>query len=234
MKIGIMQPYFFPYIGYYALINYVDKFIFFDTPQYIRKGWINRNRILKADGLPDYITVPIKKCDRETAIKDVMINNNISWKEKIFGQLTVYKRKAPHYESVIKLLKEVFEGEEKISGLGIKSVIFSCKYIGIETPFDVFSEMDIQIGNVGEADEWALEITKSLGYHTYVNPPGGLSFFDRKKYEQAGIELQFLEAELKQYNQRIGKFEPGLSIIDMMMFLDVSEIKQLLNYYKIV
>lgn len=230
-----MQPYFFPYIGYYALINYVDQFVFFDTPQYIRKGWINRNRILKSNGSSDYITVPVEKCSRETAIKDVAINQNILWKEKIYGQLTVYKRKAPYYNAVIELIREVFGGEEqKIAELSIKSVVTTCEYIGIETPFDVFSKMNIQIGNVEEPDEWALEITKAMGYHTYVNPPGGMNFFNRKKYEQAGIELQFLEAELKQYNQRIGRFEPGLSIVDIMMFLETSEIRQLLNCYKII
>lgn len=231
MILGIMQPYLFPYIGYFALIDYVDKFVFFDTPQYIRKGWINRNRILKANGVPDYFTVPVKKCNRETAIKDVAINQDIQWKEKIYGQLTAYKRKAPHYDTVIKLIREVFDGEEKISDLSIKSVITSCRYIGIDTCFDIFSKMNITIESVNEPDEWALEISKAMGYESYVNPPGGMSFFDRGKYERAGINLQFLEAELKKYNQRIGRFEPGLSIIDMMMFLKPMEIKQMLSCY---
>ena len=233
MKLGIMQPYLFPYVGYYALINYVDRFVFFDTPQYIRKGWINRNRIIKTDGTPDYFTIPVEKSSRETAIKDIKINNTIPWKEKIFGQLTAYKKRAPYYEAVIGLIRDVFEGESKISDLSIKSVVTTCKYIGIETPFDIFSKMELAIGHVDEPDEWALQITKALGYQIYVNPPGGADFFHRRKYEQAGIELQFLEAELKQYNQRIGKFEQGLSMVDMMMFLEASEIRQLLEYYTI-
>lgn len=233
MKLGIMQPYLFPYIGYYALIHYVDKFVFFDTPQYIRKGWINRNRILKADGTPDYFTVPVEKCGRETAIRDVRINESIPWREKIYGQLTAYKRKAPYYGRVMELLETVFGTEERISSLSIRSIVESCRYIGIETGFETFSEMDLSIGQVNGPDEWALRITEAMGYGTYVNLPGGMEFFDREKYERAGIELQFLEAEQGQYSQRMGRFEPGLSVIDMMMFLEPGEIRQMLGRFTI-
>lgn len=232
-KIGIMQPYLFPYVGYFSLINYVDEFIFFDSPQYIRKGWINRNRILRADGNPDFFTVPIQKCARETAIKDVMIDNSIKWKEKIMGQLTVYKRRAPYYERVLDLIKDVFLDSESISELAIKSVITTMEYIGIETEVDIFSKMKIQISDVNDSDEWALNITKAMGYKTYVNPPGGMLFFDKEKYKKANIELQFLEATLNPYNQRIGKFEAGLSILDMMMFLKPDEIREMLQCYTI-
>lgn len=233
MKLGIMQPYIFPYIGYYSLINYVDEFIFFDTPQYIRKGWINRNRILRADGQPDYFTIPVEKHARETPINQVRIKRNTQWRDKIWGQLTVYKRRAPHYDVVIDLVRDVFENEEMISSLAIKSIRKTCQYIGIETPFNTFSEMGLQIGNVEAPDEWALEITKATGYHTYVNPPGGMKFFDRDKYAKEGIELLFLEAGLTKYNQRIGRFEPGLSIVDIMMFLEPVEIRDLLQDYSI-
>ena len=233
MKLGVMQPYLFPYIGYYSLINYVDEFIFFDTPQYIRKGWINRNRILKVDGEPDYFTVPIEKCMRETPINRVRINSNIRWDEKIMGQLTAYKKRAPFYNTVLDIVQDVFRDEEMISSLCIKSIKKTCQYIGIDTPFKTFSEMDLQITDVKEPDEWALKITKATGHQIYVNPPGGMSFFDKEKYVEEGIELQFLEAELKKYNQRNGKFEPGLSIIDMMMFLEPEEIREQLQDYRI-
>ena len=95
MKIAIMQPYLFPYIGYFSLIKNTDHFVFFDTPQYIRKGWINRNRILGTKGKDIYFTVPVEKCPRETPIKDVKISYNEDWQEKWMGQLTIYKKKSP-------------------------------------------------------------------------------------------------------------------------------------------
>lgn len=233
MKLGIMQPYFFPYIGYFSLINYCDKFVFFDTPQYIRKGWVNRNRFVRADGQVDYFTVPVEKCARETPINQVMIDNALPWKEKIYGQFTAYKKRAPFYNQVVELLRDVLETDVKISDLSIESIVKASEYIGIDTSFETFSTMDLAIGEVQEADEWALQITKAMQYPIYVNPPGGKEFFHKEKYTNAGIELQFLAPELKQYNQKRGHFEPGLSIIDLMMFLSPEEIREMLKYYVI-
>lgn len=236
MKIGIMQPYFFPYVGYFSLIRYVDKFIFFDTPQYINHGWVNRNRVLKQDGNLDYIIVPVKKASQKTPIKEIEIANENSWRETIIGKLTVYKRKAPNYQKVMDFIKDVLYTSEyrKLSELNCRSIVRTCEFIGLAGDFDVFSKMDLHIEQVNEPDEWALYITKALGGDVYVNPPGGQSFFDREKYRSENIKLQFLESELKPYIQRIGHFEPGLSIIDVMMFCKNDEIKEILEDYRII
>ena len=97
MKLGIMQPYFFPYIGYFSLIKHTDDFILLDTVQFIRHGWIERNRILKPSDGWQYIMVPLKKHSRETLIKNIEINNEQQWKEKILAQLQHYKKQAPYF-----------------------------------------------------------------------------------------------------------------------------------------
>lgn len=235
MKLGIMQPYFFPYIGYFSLIQYTDKFIFFDTPQYIHHGWVNRNRILKQGEGFKYITVPICKSSRETAIKNISIDNSADWKKSIYGGLSVYKKKAPYYEQVIGLIDEIFSNDwENLSELNISSIQRVCKYLEIQTAFDVYSKMSIDVSDEVKApDEWALYITKELGYDTYVNPPGGETFFNREKYMSNGITLQFLEAKIVPYIQRTGRFDAALSIIDMMMFCDKEEIQDMLELYTI-
>lgn len=235
MKLGIMQPYFFPYIGYYSLIAYCDEFVFFDTPQYIERGWINRNRILKQNGGTVYITVPTRKTPRSTAIKDIAINNDIKWKDKIYGQLSYYKKKAPYYKYVIDIVQSVLEKkEDSLATLCIDSINTICDELGIYTKCRTFSEMAVDVGIVNAPDEWALKITKEMGFDTYVNPPGGVSFFDRQKYIEAGIWLEFLKQDLKPYIQRTGDFESGLSIIDVMMFCSVKDIKQMLKEFKIM
>lgn len=226
-KLGIMQPYFFPYVGYFTLIKNCDEFIFFDTPQYIRKGWINRNRIVSNKGDIIYFTVPVKKCERETVIRDVLISHDANWKEKIYGQLSVYKKKAPYYNEVLELVSEVIEPEcNNISNLAIRSVLACSDYIGIKQKFKVFSEMGMDYIEVDEPDEWALKITKELGYDTYLNPPGGKSFFKIEKYTQEGIGLKFVEPELTPYRQLHNGFKEGLSIIDMLMFCSPYEISE--------
>ena len=235
MIYGIMQPYFFPYLGYFSLIRHADRFIFFDTPQYIEHGWVNRNRVLKQDGNTMYITVPIKKTARETPIREIEISGT-DWTEKIFGQLTAYKKRAPHYRETVDFLREVLPAREgeSLSELNIRTTEAVCAYIGLERPFDVFSQMELRIDPVREPDEWALNITKALGGDVYVNPPGGMSFFDPRKYAAAGIDLQFLQSNLPTYVQRIGRFEPGLSVIDMMMFCSPDEILDMTGDYSIL
>lgn len=236
MKIGIMQPYFFPYIGYFSLINYVDEFIFFDTPQYISHGWVNRNRILRQDGKPGYITVPIQKAPQNTAIKDIRISSDNKWKDKIYGQLTVYKRKAPYYKDVLCFLHNILDKDYNSSlvNLNIETIKAVCNYIGLEKTFFKYSQMDIKVSNVKQPDEWALKITKALSGDVYVNLPGGQTFFDRKKYEKYDVKLEFLQSNLPIYIQKIGCFEEGLSIIDVMMFCEKREIYDMLMNFTII
>lgn len=234
MKIAIMQPYLFPYIGYFSLIRNTDYFVFFDTPQYIRKGWINRNRLLGTGGKDIYFTVPVEKCPRETPIKDVKISYNENWKEKWMGQLTIYKKRAPYYPKVMQLIQDVLNCETQyISEMAINSVAKTCQYLGMEFNYDIYSQMDLPGFDVESPDEWALGITRALEYDTYVNPPGGKAFFDANKYKEANIELEFLTQELLEYNQRVREFVPGLSILDVMMFCTPKEIGDMMDSYTI-
>jgi hypothetical protein len=231
-----MQPYFFPYLGYFSLIKHTDKFILFDTVQFIRHGWIERNRILNPNGDWQYIKVPLVKFSQSTIIKDIRINNNIGWREKIFAQLQHYKKKAPNYTIVIELLKDIFSEEYfDIVSLDLNSLIKVADYLGIDTSIYVFSTMGLAIEKVNAPDEWALNICKAQGnVEEYWNPPGGTSFFDRDKYEKAGINLKFHSIKLTEYIQRQSIFIPGLSIIDVMMFNSINDINEMLDNYEFV
>jgi hypothetical protein len=235
MKIGIMQPYFFPYIGYYSLIKHTDQWIVFDTPQFIRHGWIDRNRILKPSDGWQYIKVPIVKHPRDTAIKDTLIKQDIDWQSRILAQLEHYKKSAPFYADVIHIVREVFNMRtNSIVSLNIRSLSLICSYLNIDFTYSVFSESDLRINPVCEPDEWALEISKALKAKEYYNLIGGLSFFNRKKYQDNGIELKFLKQAIVEYDQRRNGFEPGLSIIDVMMFNSKEVIDNMLDDYTLL
>lgn len=237
MKLGIMQPYFMPYLGYLSLIKHTDRFILFDTVQFIRHGWIERNRILKQDGTWQYFQVPIVKPNgRDTIIKDVRINNDTDWKHRIIGQLQHYKKKAPFYKETIDLLNEIFAlNFDDIVALNQVSLEKVCEYLGIKRSIEVFSKMGLVIEEAEAPDEWALNICKAIsGADEYWNPTGGLSFFDRTKYERAGIKIYFQEMVLTPYHQLGNEFEPGLSIIDVMMFNAPERINQMLDDYRLL
>lgn len=232
-KVAIMQPYFFPYLAYFSLIKHTDQFVLFDPVQFIRHGWIERNRILKQNGGWIYIKVPLVKHSRETIIKDIKINNEIQWQEKILAQLNVYKKKAPYYNQVTALLKELFSTNyESITGLNKKSIELVCDYLGIEHDIQVYSKMNLDIETPTAPDEWALNICKAMGtVKEYWNPKGGEEFFSREKYNANDIQINFLHLNTFEYKQLDSHFEPGLSIIDTMMFNSATELNELLNGY---
>jgi len=235
MKLSIMQPYFFPYLGYFALIKHTDHFVLFDTPQFIRHGWIERNRILNSKDGWQYIKVPLVKHERSTNIKDIKIRNDENWWGKIFAQLTHYKKKAPFYKDIIEVLKTISAYQtDSITKLNAYSLKTICDYLNISFAYSIFSEMNLNIDEVNEPDEWALEISKALGATAYYNPPGGKKFFDKDKYEKQNIELKFLDIKLNEYDQKRTSFEPGLSIIDVMMFNSKNTINEMLCDYEFV
>ena len=140
-KIAIMQPYFFPYIGYFSLIKNTDMFILFDIVQFIRHGWIERNRVLKQGEGWQYISVPLLKHSRETLIKDIQINNSEKWKDKILAQLTHYKKKAPFYKETIDIIRNALDIEtDSIVKLNYSVLNTICKYLQIQFNCQIFSE----------------------------------------------------------------------------------------------
>jgi len=236
MKLAIMQPYFFPYLGYFSLIKHTDKFILLDDVQFIRHGWIERNRVLKQNDDWLYIKVPLIKSGRDTLIKDCHINNNQNWDRKLIAQLITYKKFAPYYKEVINLLINLFDRKfENITELNKESLLLVCNYLNIEANIEIFSEMKMRIEEPKEADEWALNICKEINnVDEYWNPIGGIDFFDKTKYQDAKIKLLFHKMNLEPYNQKRSEFFPALSIIDVMMFNSVEETHKMLDNYELV
>lgn len=237
MRISINQPYFFPYTGYISLIKHSDRFILFDIVQFKRHGWIERNRILKQNEGWLYIKVPlIRKDGRDTLIKDCIIDHNKTWKNTILSQLQVYKKTAPFYKDVMELIESIFATDHTdIVSLNKASLEATMDYLGFPKELEIYSEMNLDIAPPEAPDEWALNICKALGNDThYVNPIGGVEFFNREKYEARGVKMSFHKQELTPYSQGREPFEPGLSIIDTMMFNSIEETNRLLDQFTLV
>jgi hypothetical protein len=232
-RLGIMQPYFFPYLGYFSLIRHTDHWIVFDAVQYIRKGWINRNRVLRPlepHGGWQYITVPVEKAHRDTKICEIKCVNDTDWRERLPRQLEHYRRVAPYYDDVLAFVETSIDAEFQFLGdLLVHLLQRTCEYIGIPFRYDVQSKMSLDLGPITHAGDWALEISRAVSARAYVNAPGGESLFDRKDWDAAGIQLHFLTNNLRPYDQRRTDFVPGLSIIDVMMFCDRPAILEMLD-----
>ena len=228
------QPYFFPYLGYFALIKHTDHWVVADNTQFIKGGWIDRNRILKPNNGWQYIQAPLIKASHRLPINARKIRNEEAWQEKIFRQLEHYKKKAPHYKTVIDLLKQVFDVKtDSIVELDIKGLKVVCQYLDIPFQYEYLSNIQINRENIHDSDELALEMTKALGADEYWNLPSGRFFYDRSKFEKNHISIKFLIVNLRPYEQRRKDFEPGLSIIDVMMFNSPETINEMLDDYEL-
>ena len=230
MKFGIMQPYFFPYLGYFDLINSVDKWVVFDTAQYIRHGWVNRNRILHPKSDWQYIIVPLKKHSRGTPIKEIEISGGMDWKSRILGQIMHYKKQAPLFEEMIGFMKTCLSNDDtSLSRLNVSILEKVSERLDIQFDYTCFSEMDIELAPIEAPGDWALGISEAMGASEYVNPPGGASLFDARKFEDKGIKLTI--KEFKNFEYRCGRHEfiPALSIIDVFMWNSPPKIKEYLD-----
>ena len=232
-----MQPYFFPYIGYFSLMNHVDEFVLLDEVQYIRHGWIERNRVIKQQGGWMYISVPLKKHSQKSLIKDICIDYTIDWRKRILDQLVVYRKLAPNYFRVRKFL----EGALSHNIVGISDLNFQLLneirlYLEIDCKISQFDSVNLIRSKIDEPDDWALEICKTYSEPvTYYNPEGGKAFFDKQKYEDSGIPIYFFKQNLLEYSQGENRqFESGLSILDVMMFNTVPEIKKMLQNFDLI
>lgn len=230
MKLAIMQPYFFPYLGYFDLINYSDRWIVFDTVQYIRHGWVNRNRIHHPQKGDLYIVVPLKKRPRNTAIKDIVILDDPNWKSKILGQLNHYKKTAPYFKETYAFLEDCLSINEK-SLLRFNTMILqkTCSSLGIDFKFEYFSEMNLELGKIEGPGDWALRISEALNVKEYVNPPGGVAIFDPDKFKAVGIKLTIRNIPAFEYPTRGYEYIPDLSIIAVMAFNSPEQIKAFLD-----
>jgi len=234
MKLGIMQPYFLPYIGYISLVKHTDMFVLLDEVQFIRHGWIERNRILKPAEGWQYIQVPLKKRHQSDLIKNIKINNDIDWERKILAQIEHYKKKAPYYRRAVDLLENIFSKKyTSIVALNHEALHSVCDYLSIKKDIRIYSEMNLSIGPLVEPDDWALNISKALNADEYRNLPGGKSIFNREKFDKANITLNFHQIAMDEYPQKANTtFEPNLSILDVIMYNSPEKINQMLDNYK--
>ncbi len=223
-----MQPYLFPYIGYFQLMNAVDEFIVYDNIQFTKKGWINRNRIL-VNGTDSYITLPLKKDSDYLDVKDRYLSDD--WKnesKKMLNRITECYRKAPYFESVFPLIeKSLLFDDNQLFNFIFNSLNLTKDFLDIKTSFVISST--IPINHQYKSTEKVIALCKNQNATTYINPIGGVELYNKEEFKKEGLELKFIKANEIIYPQFENDFIPYLSIIDVMMFLSKENIKKLIN-----
>lgn len=230
MKTGIMQPYFLPYIGYFQLINYVDVFVVYDRIEYSKKGWINRNRILK-NGQDDYISLPIKKDSDYKFIDERELSDSFATERtKMIRRVAELYRKAPEFTQIFSLFEEIMLTEKtNLFEFLYQSVQKISGYLDIQDKLVISS--DVKVNHDLKSPERIYDFCKELQADTYVNPIGGMEMYHQEDFAKEGLQLQFLKPELVEYRQFNHDFVKGLSILDVLMFNDKSTVQNMLNHH---
>jgi hypothetical protein len=221
-----MQPYFFPYFEQFRLIAACDLWVVFDTVQYTRKSWMNRNRILNRDKGWAYISVPVRHTGLDTRVMDAELDEQQDWRGALLGKLRVYEREAPQYRGVRELIGDSISGPApSLAALNARLLQSVMAYLGIATPAVMASSLDFDVPVDCAPGEWALHISRHLGATEYRNAAGGVALFDPALYAAQGIELSFHQHRDHVYATGSFEFLPGLSVIDALMWNDREQLR---------
>lgn len=232
MKIGIMQPYFVPYIGYWQLMNLVDRYVIYDDVNFIKGGWINRNRIL-VNGEPKYFNVPMIGSSPNILINEVKVDHNEAIIRKNLRSIEGAYRKAPYYEVVYPMLEDILWCEEEnIAKYLEHSFRVISEYLEIQTELLMSSDLDKD--NTLKGQDKVLDICRQLHATKYYNAIGGQELYSYEVFKGHGIQLHFVKTQNISYKQFENEFQPNLSIIDVMMFNPKNKVKEYLESYMLI
>ena len=229
MTLAIMQPYLFPYIGYWQLINSIDTFVIFDDVNFIKKGYINRNSIL-VDGKAQQFTLELINASQNKLINEIEVGNN---SKKLLKTIEMAYKKAPYFLDIFPIIEAILNNKEKnlakFIGYSLEEI---SNYLKINIKF-IYSS-DIGKENSLKAQDKIIDICKKLEARVYINSIGGQELYNKEKFKEENIKLNFLKIQFIEYKQFKNDFISHLSVIDILMFNSVIEIKQMLFRYELI
>lgn len=225
-QIAVMQPYFFPYIGYWQLMNEADTFVIYDDVNFIKKGWINRNRILINKEV-HFINLPCKGISQNKLIKEIQIMTDEKAAGKLLRTLELAYKRAPYFHDAMPVIEEVLKNQNpNLAEYLQHQLSIVADYLKIRTEFAVSSQ--IEKNPLLKAEDKVIEICEKVGGTAYINPICGAHLYTKEKFKTHGLDLRFLELPHIQYRQYAKNYMENLSIIDVMMFNEPDRIREFL------
>jgi hypothetical protein len=226
MRLAVMQPYFLPYIGYFQLIAAVDRFIVYDRIKYTKKGWINRNRMLR-DGKDVTFSLPLKAGSDALDVADRKLAADFN-RDKLLNQFRGAYVRAPQFEPTYALLERIVRyPDDNLFGYIHHSLTEVCAHLGLCTPLQASSSVDFD--NSLKGQDKVLALCRATGATHYINTIGGAELYERGAFAAQGIGLNFLKPQPYEYAQFGAPFVPWLSMVDVLMFNAVDQVRSRLD-----
>jgi len=228
MKLAVMQPYLFPYIGYFQLIYAADIYLIYDDVAYIKKGYINRNSILTSNGTTRF-TIPVLGASQNKLISDLKFSGDVA---KVLKTIEQSYSKAPYFETVFQIVRETLESEERsIASVCQKSYQSIFSYLGIEKKFEKTSALEYDRSLSGQ--DRLISLCQKFGADCYLNAPGGRLLYSESDFSVRGVELKYIDSLPVVYQQGKAEFVPNLSIIDVLMHCSSEQVRYMLQRYEL-
>jgi len=232
MRLAIMQPYFFPYMGYWQLLNAVDRFVIYDDVSYIKGGWVNRNCIL-INGKPSFITVPLSHASPNKRICDLSLQSSPDWRRKLIKSIENTYRRSPYFSVIFSEIDKQLEHQAaNLADFLAYHLGAMATLLGINTELVITSRLYENSDLTGQ--DRILDICKSEGAKSYVNLQGGQMLYDSESFDSVNIDLRFIMMRITPYKQRSAGFQPNISIIDALMEIGVEGVQQRLTEYDLI
>lgn len=229
MRLAIMQPYFFPYLGYFQLLGTVDVFVIYDDVSYRKGGWINRNNLL-SEGSSKLFTLEVMGASRNKLINQIEVGQKTN---KLLQFFYHSYRKAPEFMNVYPLIEKIMMYKEKNLALFLEYQLREvCLYLGLSPKW--YTASSLKKNSLLRGQEKIISICENLGVTQYVNLPGGKSLYSPASFAEKGIQLSFVEPREIIYDQFGQNFVSNLSIIDVLMFNDKDTCARFLNAVDLV
>lgn len=235
MKLGMNQPYLFPYLGFYQLVSAVDRFIVYDNLNYIQYGWINRNRFLVVGGEPTYFNAVTDDSSPHRKIRDIKLSHRSNWRRKLLNTFLLNYRKCPFFDETFSVIEPIIRSAtDSLSEMATQSIVKVCDHLGIETEIiqnPVYADLEALLDNENLLESFpgiklqrperkvvrVIAVCRMMNADHFFNAIGGQALYDPDEFRTNGIELKFLKTIDQPYQQTTATYHPGLSIIDVLM-----------------
>ena len=229
MKLGIMQPYFMPYIGYFQLMKAVDKYVVYDDVNYIKGGWANRNHIL-INGEKEMFTVTLQKASQNKLFNEIVIGDDF---KKLMKTLQMNYSRAINFDQTMVLMERIISIPNKQLAVFIANSFREIlSYLSVET--EILMSSEIPKDNSLRGKDKIIQICEILGADTYYNAVGGKNLYDQEEFREHGITLNFVDSLPQVYSQlHTREFVSGLSMIDVLMNNTKDEVNRLLDSFQL-
>lgn len=215
MNCVILQPSFIPWRGYFDQIRKADVFVFYDDVQYDKHGWRNRNRIKTPLGAR-WLTVPVLhrgNVEQGIQINDIHIDPHSDWRRKHILTLEQSYARAPFFARYSPYIKDVYARDwQLLAELTIDTTVALARELGLLTRFVRSSELGI----VGERSERLIRILGALEATHYITGPSARSYLDASLFAGAGITVEYMTYQYREYPQLHPPFDPQVSILDLL------------------